>query len=101
MSGESPAIREAAAELRRPKRFLTFAAMVERGIFGNRMTLKRAMDKQGFPRPYKLGERRVGWDEAEVDAWLASRRGIPPPKPGRKAITRQESFGASYSSGNP
>jgi hypothetical protein len=53
---------------------LTYSALVERGIFNNRMTLKRAMDKYGFPRPYKLGGRRVAWSREAVEAWLASRQ---------------------------
>jgi hypothetical protein len=53
---------------------LTYDALVHRGVFNNRMTLKRAMDKYGFPRPYKLGERRVAWNREAVEAWLASRR---------------------------
>jgi len=53
---------------------LTYDALVERGIFNNRMTLKRAMEKHGFPRPYRLGERRIAWSRDAVDAWLESRR---------------------------
>jgi prophage regulatory protein len=26
-----------------------------------------------FPKPMKLGERAVGWSEAEIAAWLESR----------------------------
>ena len=52
---------------------LNYDALVERGIFNNRMTLKRSMEKYGFPRPIKLGIRRVAWSRAAVDAWLASR----------------------------
>jgi prophage regulatory protein len=28
---------------------------------------------ESFPKPVRLGRRAVGWIEAEVDAWLASR----------------------------
>jgi predicted DNA-binding transcriptional regulator AlpA len=63
-----------AAESDTPRKFLTFKELVRRGIFNNRMTLKRAMDKHGFPRPYRPGDRRVLWAEAQVDAWLAGRR---------------------------
>lgn len=27
-----------------------------------------------FPKPIKLGQRAVGWDESAVDTWLAVRR---------------------------
>jgi predicted DNA-binding transcriptional regulator AlpA len=57
-----------------PKRLLTFPMLVERGIFNNRMTLSRSIKNYGFPKPYKLSPQRVAWDEAEVDAWLESRR---------------------------
>lgn len=33
-----------------------------------------AMTKSGrFPKPIRLGQRAVGWREADVQAWLASR----------------------------
>jgi len=54
--------------------FLSYSTLVTRGLFSNRMTLKRAMDKHGFPRPYRLGERRVAWSEGEVAVWLAGRK---------------------------
>jgi hypothetical protein len=57
-----------------PKRFLIYDNLVERGIFNNRMTLRRAIKDHGFPKPYKLSSTRVLWDEVEVDAWLVSRR---------------------------
>ena len=49
---------------------VTYAALVERGIFNNRMTLRRAISKYGFPEPYHLGPHRVAWDESEVEDWL-------------------------------
>ncbi len=56
------------------KHLVTYAALVNRGIFSNRTTLRRAIACYGFPKPYKLGERRVSWDAAEVDSWVTSRR---------------------------
>lgn len=53
---------------------MTYEGLIKAGLFNNRMTLKRAMDKYGFPRPYKLGERRVAWNREAVEAWLASRK---------------------------
>jgi hypothetical protein len=56
----------------------------EKGIWYSRTHLRRISDPssewyQGFPAPRKMGC-RVGWDDAEVDAWLASRpRQDPPP----------------------
>lgn len=57
-----------------PDKLLTFNELVRRGIFSNRMTLKRAMEKHGFPSPYRPGDRRVLWAEAEVYNWLAGRK---------------------------
>jgi predicted DNA-binding transcriptional regulator AlpA len=83
-----------------PRRFITSNELIERGIFSNKMALWRARKYLGFPEPYNSGERTLVWDEAEVAEWLATRRGLPPPKPGRKAVARPESLGASYTSGN-
>jgi predicted DNA-binding transcriptional regulator AlpA len=57
-----------------PKRYLSFDALKERGLFSNRVSLDRAIKLYGFPRPFKLGARRVAWCETEVDAWVQSRR---------------------------
>ena len=62
------------SESEAPDKLLTFKELVRRGIFSNRMTLKRAMDKHDFPRPYRPGARRVLWAEAEVYEWLAGRK---------------------------
>ena len=48
----------------------------------SRSTLYLRMTEGRFPKPIALGERAVGWIEAEVDAWLrrqiaASRRARP------------------------
>jgi len=40
----------------------------------SRSTLMRLQRLGQFPRPYRLGLRAVGWNEAEVQAWLDSRR---------------------------
>ena len=36
-------------------------------------TIWRKCKDGTFPAPIQLSTRRVGWDEDEVDAWLASR----------------------------
>ena len=44
----------------------------------SRSTIYVYMEKQGFPRPYRLGLRAVRWDKAEVLEWLRKReRGGP------------------------
>ena len=54
------------------RNLISYAGLVERGIFNNRTTLYRAMKLFGFPAPYKLG-RRTAWDVAAVEAWLNER----------------------------
>lgn len=40
------------------------------------------LEKEGkFPKRRQLGPRRVGWVEAEIDAWLASREVGPAEAP--------------------
>ena len=51
--------------LRRPK--------VEKRTGLSRSTIYLLIKKGTFPKPVKLGERSVGWVEAEVDAWLEGR----------------------------
>ena len=37
-------------------------------------TLYDAMERHGFPRPIRIGNRSVAWIEDEVDAWIERRR---------------------------
>jgi predicted DNA-binding transcriptional regulator AlpA len=62
------------------RHFLTFHDLVERNIITSRTQLSRSIRDYGFPHPFKLGKARIVWDEAEVEAWLTSRRpDVPPP----------------------
>lgn len=36
-------------------------------------SLYRAMEKEGFPQPVKIGARSVAWRENEVIEWIDSR----------------------------
>jgi prophage regulatory protein len=40
----------------------------------SRSTVYAMMADDRFPKPMKLGERAVGWPEAEIAAWLESRK---------------------------
>lgn len=40
----------------------------------SRSTLYAMMAGGRFPKPMKLGERAVGWTEADIAAWLESRK---------------------------
>lgn len=54
-------------------RMLRFPDLVARGLFNSRMTLKRAIDSQGFPPGVLITPNSRAWDEAEIDVWIASR----------------------------
>lgn len=43
----------------------------------SRTTLHRWTKEDGFPTAFRLGRNSVGFDEAEIDAWLMSRRVEP------------------------
>jgi len=54
-------------------KLLRYDDLVARNIIKNRMTLKRWMEKEGFPLPTQLGPNTVAWCESKIEAWLASR----------------------------
>jgi predicted DNA-binding transcriptional regulator AlpA len=58
---------------RPPPRLLRFRDLKARGIVGNHPTLKRWVERQGFPPGRMLGPNTRAWLESEVEAWLASR----------------------------
>lgn len=39
----------------------------------SRSTIYEKIQRGEFPAPVKIGERAVGWVEAEVDAWVGDR----------------------------
>lgn len=59
-------------------KFLRYRDLEARGIVKNRMTLKRWMDAQAFPRPYRLGPNSVAWKESEIEEWAQQRRAGAP-----------------------
>jgi prophage regulatory protein len=56
-----------------PARVLRAPAVCARYGFSGTSALYRAMERDGFPKPIRIGERQVGWIEAEGDAWVESR----------------------------
>ena len=61
--------------------FLRFKDLKQRGIVRNWTTLLRLMETQGFPAGTRLGAQTRAWSEAEVEAWLESRRIVSPAGP--------------------
>jgi prophage regulatory protein len=41
--------------------------------FSGTGALYRAMDRDGFPRPIRIGERQVGWLVSEITQYLQAR----------------------------
>ena len=55
-------------------KFIRFADLKQRNIVRNWTTLTRLMREQNFPAGTRIGAQARAWDEAEVAAWLESRR---------------------------
>ena len=55
-------------------KFMRFADLKARGIVGNWMTLRRWIEREGFPPRVKLGPNTRAWAEGEIEQWLESRR---------------------------
>jgi predicted DNA-binding transcriptional regulator AlpA len=53
--------------------YLRFRDLKRMGVVSNWQTLKRWVEKEGFPPGIKIGNTRL-WPESEVMAWLASHR---------------------------
>ena len=73
---------------KRPPRILRMPEVRARTGLG-RSTIYLRIAQGCFPKPIALGERAVGWIEAEVDAWLrqqiaASRRERPTQRSGSR-----------------
>jgi prophage regulatory protein len=45
----------------------------EKGVPYCRDHLRRLVDNGTFPAPVKVGEKRIGWVEREIDDWLAAK----------------------------
>jgi prophage regulatory protein len=41
----------------------------------SRSTIYRLVQARAFPRPFKLGAQAVGWDLADVEAWIECQKG--------------------------
>jgi predicted DNA-binding transcriptional regulator AlpA len=54
-------------------KLLRFPDLVAIGLFNSRMTLKRAIDSQGFPEGVLLTPNCRAWREDEIEAWVAAR----------------------------
>jgi prophage regulatory protein len=61
------------AELKSPARVLRARDVCTRVGFAGTSALYRAMEREGFPKPIRIGERQVGWLVAEIDEFLQAR----------------------------
>ena len=64
-------------------RYLRFKDLQQRNIVRNWTTLARLVREQGFPAGTRVGAQTRAWEEAEVEAWLESRRITSPAGPHR------------------
>jgi hypothetical protein len=52
---------------------LCFRDLKDRGIINNHVTLKRWIEREGFPPGLLLGPNSRAWRASDVEAWLDSR----------------------------
>jgi len=52
---------------------LRFADLKARGIVNNRMTLRRWIEREGFPPGRLLGPNSRCWIDQEIAEWIAAR----------------------------
>jgi predicted DNA-binding transcriptional regulator AlpA len=53
--------------------FVRYRDLVKARIVGNRVTLARLIDEDGFPTGFMLGRNTRVWALGDVEAWIASR----------------------------
>ena len=58
--------------------YFRFTDLKKRNIARNWTTLVRLINEQGFPPGTRIGAQARAWEEAEVLAWLESRRILSP-----------------------
>lgn len=74
------------------KRYLRRPAVIEKTGLGATTIYK--LEKSGdFPQHFLITPRCAVWDESEIEAWLASRRGQVKPAKGLPDVTRRKRVG--------
>jgi prophage regulatory protein len=75
------------------QRILSIGDLAERGIKYSRSQIYRKIRDLSFPQPVRLGGNRIGFIEAEIDAWIdaliAERDTTPPRRAPRQAATAE------------
>lgn len=51
-------------------RLINAAKLADKGISYSRQHLYRLIDAGKFPKPVKIGGRKIAWVEAEIDAYI-------------------------------
>ncbi len=67
---------------------LRFSDLQARGVVNNWVTLRRWIDREGFPTGRMLGPNTRAWSEDEIAAWIASRPTDTKPNPKEAADAR-------------
>jgi hypothetical protein len=69
-------------------KFFRFSDLKEIGLVTNRVTLRRWIEKEGFPPGVLLGPNTRGWSKEQIEAWISGRperREDPPPETAKPA----------------
>ena len=55
-------------------KLITFDRLApDKGISYSRDHLRRKCNAGDFPKPIPISEKRIAWDESEIDAWIAAK----------------------------
>jgi predicted DNA-binding transcriptional regulator AlpA len=54
-------------------KLIRYNDLVAKGVVNSRMTLKRLIDRQGFPTGRLITPNSRAWEEEDVDAWITAR----------------------------
>lgn len=60
----------------RPARAIYRVQQITDATGFTRTWIYKLMARGEFPQARKIGARAVGWDSAEVDAWIAAKMGV-------------------------
>jgi len=54
-------------------RVVRMSSLIQR-VGLSRASIYRLMDQGVFPKSFKIGNSAIGWDETDIDAWIAERK---------------------------
>jgi predicted DNA-binding transcriptional regulator AlpA len=75
-----------ACTMRHAMKLIRYDELVAKGVVNSRMTLKRLIDSQNFPRGVLITPNSRAWREDEVETWIASRPAARKSSVGRRSV---------------